>query len=436
MLLEALRTQALRYLALGDYARALKLYAHAIRQLPHDFDARMRVGDICSQVQRKDLATRVYAAVALLDLQGGRPLHGIVAMRALTDLGHDVSQLHSELGQLYGAGSPRVARVGARLAPPLGDTQIDAPNLTSVEPGPTLTEAVMAASDTTSIKEFPAQFQPVPLLSDLSDRAFSRVLGSAAVHRLGHGSQVIRQGDPGDAFFLVASGMVRVHTTDDTGRQLELARLGEGAIFGEMAIINAQPRSASVEVLGSADILAFGRRSIQAAADELSAVAAALDRFTRDRLLRNVAATSPLFRPFTPEQRTDLLRKFTGREVAAGEDVISKGDPPRGLHLVLSGEVEVVTGDPPFETVLARLGPGECFGEISLIRRQPAVATVRATRRGQVLVLTREYFDRLVSALPAMREFFEALSDERTRANESRTDGSPFSGDEDDAPLF
>ena len=49
----------------------------------------------------------------------------------------------------------------------------------------------------------------MPLLSDLSDRAFARILSAVAVQRVGHGTLVIRAGDPGDAFYLLAAGQVR-----------------------------------------------------------------------------------------------------------------------------------------------------------------------------------------------------------------------------------
>jgi CRP-like cAMP-binding protein len=415
--LESLRVQALRYLAEGDYPRALRVYEHLLACVPADLDARMRVGDVAVQVGRRDHAARVYAAVAYLDLQGGRPLHALLAMQALGDLGEDVSPLREALAKLYGAGSPRIGKVGARLAPPPPESEIE-PLLFSDDDtlAAALEGAASRAADTRSVTGFPPQFQPVPLFSDLSDHAFARLVAASTVQRLGHGALLIRAGDPGDAFYLLAAGQVRVFTTDAGGRHLELARLHEGAIFGEMALISAQPRNASVEVVGSADVVAIGRTAILGAADELEAIAVALARFTRDRLIKTLLATSPLFRPFTPQQRLDLVRRFTGHEVEAGTDLIVEGDEGRGLYVVLSGEINVLRGESPFETPVARLRPGDCFGEISLIRCQPATATVRAAGHAVVLFLAREYFDRLVAAVPEMRAFFEQLTEDRLRA--------------------
>jgi CRP-like cAMP-binding protein len=430
LILSELKTQALRYVVLGDLPRAFRTYEAICRAVPADLDARMKVADLCVTARLHDLARRVYAAVAFYDLQGGRPLHALVAAQALHSLGADVDTLHESLAQLYGHGSPRLGR-GGRLAPPPDVTPVPPPMLID-EPdvGAAAHAAAEAASSTTNLTEFPTMFPPVPLLSELQPDSFGRVLSTVKVLRLPHGAAVVREGEPGTSFFLVAAGHVRVFATDALGKQTDLARLGEGAIFGELALVAAQPRSASVEVVGEADLLELGAAALRAAAGDLPQLAEALDRFTRERLLKNLLATSPLFRPFSPTQRVDLARKFTGHDVAPGTAIIREGDPGRGLYVILSGEVEVVKGEEPFETTLATLRTGDLFGEISLVRGTPATATVRAGRPTTVLFLAREYFQRLIAALPEMRAFFETLTEERLRDAEALNDDLSIEDDE------
>ena len=89
-----LKTQALRYVALGgpaELAKALAHYAHAALAVPSDLDARMKIADVLAAAGLPELAQRVYAAVAFLDVSAGRPLHAFVACQALAALGHDVS---------------------------------------------------------------------------------------------------------------------------------------------------------------------------------------------------------------------------------------------------------------------------------------------------------------------------------------------------------
>ncbi len=439
MRLAELKTQALRYVVLGDVGRAFRCYRAVLAAVPNDLDARMKVADLLVTTQAPQLARRVYAAVAFHDLQAGRPLHAVVAAQALASLGEAVGPLHESLAQLYGAGSLRIGRggdkMGARLAPPDPDGDVPPFDLAGdANPIAEAAAAAEAAASTAPLASLPEFFPPLPLLSDLTPASFARVLASVRVLRLPHGAKIIREGEPGDAFYLLAAGRVRVFATDGLGRQTELAQLGEGAIFGELALVAAQPRGATVEVVGEADVLELGAAAMRAAADELVQLAEALNHFTRDRLIKNLLATSALFRPFSPQQRLDLARRFTGHDVAPGTDIIREGDAGRGLYVVLSGEVEVVKGEEPFETTLATLRSGDLFGEIALIRGTPATATVRAGRPTTVLFLAREYFERLIQALPELRDFFESLTEERLRDAEAALDAELLP-DEDAAIL-
>ncbi len=421
----------------GDLPRALRTYEAIVTAVPSDLDARMKIADLCVTAHKHDLARRVYAAVAFYDLQAGRPLHAVIVCQALRSLGEPVTAIHQSLAELFGAGSPRIAKGGARLSPPDPDAEIAAPD---VPAGLTVEQAAESAAhvaaSTTDLPNLPQSFPPVPLLSELSPESFARVLDTVRIKRLPHGAPVVREGEPGDAFFLVAAGAVRVFTTDALGNQTELARLGEGAVFGELALVAAQPRLASVSVQGEADLLELGADALRAASGELAQLAEALSRFTRDRLIKNLLSSSPLFRPFSPQQRIDLARRFTGHDVQPGTDIIREGDQGRGLYVVLAGEVEVLKGEAPFETTLATLRSGEVFGEIALVRGTAATATVRAARPATVLFLAREYFERLVGALPEMRSFFETLTEERLRDAEQQLTGGAEISIEDDMILI
>jgi CRP-like cAMP-binding protein len=100
-------------------------------------------------------------------------------------------------------------------------------------------------------------------------------------------------------------------------------------------------------------------------------------------MLKNLLATSPLFRPFSPQQRLDLARRFTGHETAPGTDVIHEGETGRGLFVVLSGELEVVKGEGPFATSIAILRSGDLFGEISLVRGVPTATFATSTNKAR-----------------------------------------------------
>ena len=67
---------------------------------------------------------------------------------------------------------------------------------------------------------------------------------------LADGEVLFHRGDPGDALYVVESGRARVFTLDEAGRELTLNVMKPGEAFGEMALLDSRPRSASVAALG------------------------------------------------------------------------------------------------------------------------------------------------------------------------------------------
>lgn len=69
------------------------------------------------------------------------------------------------------------------------------------------------------------------------------------------GTRIFERGDPGDSFWVIQSGMVRVFRSDNEGVEFTLSRLGPGQSFGEMALLTGEARSASVETLEETRVL-------------------------------------------------------------------------------------------------------------------------------------------------------------------------------------
>lgn len=417
--LQDVKRSAATLFAQGQHLAALRLYDAIVAAAPLDYDARIRVAD-CALALGDAGAARVYRAVAWYCMKSGHPLPALVCARVLEAHGADASDVTASLIVHYGSESELLGKVAARVALPAGNLPVTVPDVRQPAPPDACSAALARAEHATeTYKEFPEALHPIPLLSTMSEAAFRRVLGTLVLRRLPAGELVIREGEPGNSFFFVASGELRVFATDGLGRQTDLARLGEGAVFGEMALLSAQPRSASVACLTDVDVLEVGRQSLAQLADELGAVAEALHGFTRERLLGNLMATSPLFKPFNRMQQRDLLRRFTSHDVAPGTVVIHEGEEGRGLFVVLAGELDVSRRSSDGTTVpLGTLKTGDVFGEMALLRNARTTATVVAQRPATVLFLAREYIAKIVQAVPEIRSYLEALAEEREIDNQ------------------
>ncbi|MCY1023312.1 cyclic nucleotide-binding domain-containing protein [Pyxidicoccus sp. MSG2] len=266
-----------------------------------------------------------------------------------------------------------------------------------------LTEEVGA--DGRSLSDLPT----VPLFSDLPRDAFIELFERCPLRRFGPGERIIDQGTRGDAFYVICEGTVRVFRMEDGQRQ-DLATLEGGACFGEMALLSGAARTASVESASDdTQLLEISAPVLAELSRSYPLVAQALKKFCRQRLLTNVMNTSALFRPFNRKDRRTLVERFRARDVERDEVIIRDGDQTDGLYVVLSGEVEVSKDG----HLLTRLKEGDLFGEISLLQKTPATATVTVSRHTTLLRLPRADFDALISSHPQILVLISELSDER-----------------------
>jgi putative ABC transport system ATP-binding protein len=107
-----------------------------------------------------------------------------------------------------------------------------------------------------------------------------------------------------------------------------------------------------------------------------------------------------LFKTLTPRQLTDIAEKMSKRHYDAGETILRTGDPGEEFFLVSDGEVEVVRAD----REVARLGPGDFFGEVSLITGEPRNATVVAQKAVDAYVLGKTDFEAALAASQSFRD--------------------------------
>jgi hypothetical protein len=119
-----------------------------------------------------------------------------------------------------------------------------------------------------------------------------------------------------------------------------------------------------------------------------------------------------------PAQLAGALEKMTARRFPAGTAIVREGESGDSLYLVTAGTVEVETRDEDGERVpLGTLGPGDFFGEVSLLTARPRTATVTAVTDLETLELTRAA---LVSLRAAYPDLERALA-ESQRARAERT---------------
>lgn len=126
----------------------------------------------------------------------------------------------------------------------------------------------------------------VPLFSELSQADFQRVLDVARERTHPKNSVILFEDDPGDALYVVCGGQVKVVLIGEDGREVILSVLGEGEFFGEMALIDDEPRSAHVIAMEDSTLVVLRREDFQNILMQVPAIALALLKELSRRLRR------------------------------------------------------------------------------------------------------------------------------------------------------
>lgn len=262
----------------------------------------------------------------------------------------------------------------------------------------------------------------VPILFEVDDATLWDIAHIAEEREFEPGARIVSQGDdpsvgrPSDAhrFFVIRSGSADVVRSDHGSRERTVARLSVGSYFGELGLLTNQARNATVRVHGdkrlrtySFDALTFHRRIAEHVL---------VFRVLRDRDHGDDVASFP-FGPSQSNGHADpqrgrlrvkelaLLRRLPQRDLdfvldhaeerahGADEEIIREGELGDRFYILLDGHVDILRSN----EVVARLDPGDFFGETALLLDTPRTASVRASGEGvHTWSITRSAFQRVV----------------------------------------
>ncbi|CAA9211717.1 MAG: cAMP-binding proteins - catabolite gene activator and regulatory subunit of cAMP-dependent protein kinases [uncultured Chloroflexi bacterium] len=95
----------------------------------------------------------------------------------------------------------------------------------------------------------------MPLFVSLSPQQLEELGRMARRQRFARDEVIFYQGDPGDSFYVILSGQVKVSVSSPEGQEAILVMLDGGESFGELALLDEQPRSATIEATGPTEVL-------------------------------------------------------------------------------------------------------------------------------------------------------------------------------------
>ncbi|MFO7961019.1 MAG: cyclic nucleotide-binding domain-containing protein [Nitriliruptoraceae bacterium] len=245
----------------------------------------------------------------------------------------------------------------------------------------------------------------VPPFTGLDEVVVTAVAEASRVLRIGPGEHLVETGEVADALYVVLSGHFAAVAEPGDPDDTALARLGPGAVIGEIAVLTGGTRSATLRALEDAEVAAIDGERFVALLEQEPSLGAQLARTASDRqvatrLRHHLAELFPeadVAELAATLDRTDLVT------LAPGEVLFSEGDDADAAYLVISGRVRVLRHDRDGTIVepAGEVGTGELVGEHALLTEAPRDATVLAARRSQLARLPRSGFEAFLLGHPS-----------------------------------
>lgn len=117
----------------------------------------------------------------------------------------------------------------------------------------------------TQVEPVIGKLKSFPMFSDLSAGDLAILAGMMTLRQYPKGSFVISQNDAGSTMYLLVSGRVKVSLASPEGKELALNYLDAPSHFGEMSLVDAEPRSADVIAVTDVEVLCLDARDLSAA---------------------------------------------------------------------------------------------------------------------------------------------------------------------------
>lgn len=250
----------------------------------------------------------------------------------------------------------------------------------------------------------------VPFLGALPREELATVASGMCREQHDADAAIVRQGESGNRFFFLHSGEADVIYEEESGLQHRVARLTPGDFFGEIALLEAVPRTATVIARGDCEVLTLDRETFVALVER--------SRFARDAILdqvRNAAFLRQVrvFSHLGAKLMALLLEGITVERIGPKQTIVREGDDGDAMYVLREGRCQVERAtDLAHQLAVGELKPGDWFGEIAVLRGVERTATVRTMEGCTLIRVPAEVLDSLL-----MEDLATGLALEQTVAS-------------------
>lgn len=224
------------------------------------------------------------------------------------------------------------------------------------------------------------------LFSGLDEESLNTLIHALEEKRVPTDTEIIKQGDEGDFFYVVEQGTVDFYVN---GAKVNTS--GQGSSFGELALMYNSPRAATAVastdcILWALDRMTFRRILLEGTAKR---------RSMYEEFLKEVDVLKPL----SSYERNKLADALHTETFEPGTEIVKEGEQGESFYIIESGDAQI---SKKAGGVIGVLHKGDYFGEVALLNDLPRQATITALTTVKVVTLGKSGFQRLLG--PAVEE--------------------------------
>ncbi len=287
-----------------DYAKALELIQAQLERRPRDDRLRLQQADVLIAAGREREAVAQLMALADEQAADGFAAKAIAILKRIEkiapgrqDVGDRLAHPIQEKVRHAPGGRPAAS---AGPAPEFGLEEFDPDaELPAAAPAPAPAvdeddleglDYIAAAEPEPAPVEERRAFVSTPLFEGFSQEELVAVIRGLRLLTFAPGDILVAEGGPGDSLFILASGSVKAFVRNPKGQYVKVNELGEGAFFGEIAVLTGKPRTATITAASPCEVLELDRAALDAITASHPRVREILKQFHEQRAQDTVQA--------------------------------------------------------------------------------------------------------------------------------------------------
>ncbi|KAK3866043.1 hypothetical protein Pcinc_028400 [Petrolisthes cinctipes] len=248
------------------------------------------------------------------------------------------------------------------------------------------------------------------LFRSLDHDQVNEVLDAMFERRVSEGENVIKQGNDGDNFYVIESGVYNILVkTDSEGEPRLVGKYDNTGSFGELALMYNLPRAATIQAVTNGALWAMDRQTFR----RILLKSACRKRKMYEALLERV----PMLKTLEKYERMNLADAVIPKTYSPGELIIKQGDAADGMYFLEEGTVRItMINSENQEKEISRVSVGGYFGELALVTKKARAASVHSVGKAKLAFLDVEAFERLLGpCMDLMKRNIEDYENELLR---------------------